>query len=111
MGSFLVSRSTQDHMVHTDKTFSFFFFGGLPIHLSQALLAHLFSYNITWGATKKEVERSNFFIEVPRILKRFAVAFILSFICIFAMVILATTIPPLAWRIPGYDWSVILPLA
>ena len=34
-------------------TFSFFFFGGLSIHLSTALLAHLFSYNITWGATKK----------------------------------------------------------
>jgi hypothetical protein len=32
---------------------SFFFFGGLSIHLSTALLAHLFSYNITWGATKK----------------------------------------------------------
>lgn len=49
---------------------SFFFFGGLSIPLSQAILAHLFSYNITWTATKKEVERSNFFKEVPRILKR-----------------------------------------
>jgi hypothetical protein len=49
---------------------SFFFFGGLSIPLSQAILAHLFSYNITWSATKKEVERSNFFKEVPRILKR-----------------------------------------
>ena len=45
-----------------NSAFSFFFFGGLSIHLSQALLAHLFSYNITWGATKKEVERSNFFV-------------------------------------------------
>lgn len=34
---------------------SFFFFGGLSIHLSMAILAHLFSYNITWGATTKEV--------------------------------------------------------
>ena len=49
---------------------SFFFFGGLGIPLSLAMLAHLFSYNITWTATKKEVERSNFFKEVPRILKR-----------------------------------------
>ena len=49
---------------------SFFFFGGLGIPLSQAILAHLFSYNMTWQATKKEVERSNFFKEVPRILKR-----------------------------------------
>lgn len=49
---------------------SFFFFGGLSIPLSQAILAHLFSYNMTWGATKKEVERSNFFKEVPKIMKR-----------------------------------------
>ncbi|ETW76544.1 hypothetical protein HETIRDRAFT_480674 [Heterobasidion irregulare TC 32-1] len=91
--------------------FFFFFFGGLPIHLSQALLAHLFSYNITWGATKKEVERSNFFIEVPRILRRFWLAFVLSFICIIAMIILSTSLPPLAWRVPGVDWAVILPLS
>ena len=51
---------------------SFFFFGGLSIPVSQAILAHLFSYNITWGATKKVVERSNFFKEVPKILKRCA---------------------------------------
>ncbi|KAG1733862.1 glycosyl transferase family group 2-domain-containing protein [Suillus paluster] len=50
--------------------FFFFFFGGLGIPLSQAILAHMFSYNITWSATKKEVERSNFFKEVPRIFKR-----------------------------------------
>ncbi|KAL4063684.1 glycosyl transferase family group 2-domain-containing protein [Scleroderma yunnanense] len=50
--------------------FFFFFFGGLGIPLSQAILAHLFSYNITWQATRKEVERSNFFKEVPKILKR-----------------------------------------
>jgi cellulose synthase/poly-beta-1,6-N-acetylglucosamine synthase-like glycosyltransferase len=40
-----------------------FFFGGLAIHVSIALLAHLFSYNITWGATAKEVERSTFWLE------------------------------------------------
>jgi hypothetical protein len=35
--------------------YSFFFFGGLSIHLSIALLTHMFSYNMTWtwGATKK----------------------------------------------------------
>ena len=49
---------------------SFFFFGGLSIPLSQAILAHVFSYNITWSATVKEVERSNFFKEIPKIIKR-----------------------------------------
>jgi hypothetical protein len=90
---------------------SFFFFGGVSIHLSQALLAHLFSYNITWGATKKEVERSNFFIEVPRILRRFWLAFIISFLVIAMIVILSTSLVPPGWQIPGIDWAVIFPLA
>ena len=93
------------------KAHSFFFFGGLSIHLSQALLAHLFSYNITWGATKKEVERSNFFIEVPRILRRFWLALVISFL-MFAMIIVFTTnLVPSGWQIPGADWAVIFPLA
>jgi hypothetical protein len=58
-----------------------FFFGGLSIHLSTALLTLMFSYNMfvfswlylsqawlienyrTWGSTVKEVERSIFWIE------------------------------------------------
>ncbi|KAH9023732.1 glycosyl transferase family group 2-domain-containing protein [Lactarius pseudohatsudake] len=91
--------------------FFFFFFGGLSIHLSQALLAHLFSYNIQWGATKKEVEKSNFFIEVPRILRRFWLSLILSFLVIVMMVIFSSSLIPLAYRIPGNAWAVLFPLA
>lgn len=46
------------------------FLGGLSLHVSQALLAHMFEINMTWGATSKEVEFSNFFIEIPRVLRR-----------------------------------------
>ncbi|EAU83457.1 NCP1 [Coprinopsis cinerea okayama7 len=91
--------------------FFFFFFGGLSIHISVAILAHLFSYNITWGATKKEVERSNFWKEVPKILKRFRVALIICAIVTIAMIVLATPLVPLAYRIPIYSWAVVLPLA
>ncbi|KAL1938066.1 hypothetical protein VTO73DRAFT_12077 [Trametes versicolor] len=91
--------------------FFFFFFGGLSIHLSQALLAHLFSYNITWGATKKEVERSNFWLEVPKILKRFWLALIVSLAFGVIEVLLATDVVPIGWRIFSYDWAVIMPLA
>jgi hypothetical protein len=90
---------------------SFFFFGGLSIHLSVALLAHLFSYNITWGATAKEVERSNFFIEVPRIWKRFWFAFMACFASIVVMIVLSLPATPPEWRIAGYNWAVIVPLA
>ncbi|KAG5652322.1 hypothetical protein H0H81_005435, partial [Sphagnurus paluster] len=50
--------------------FFFFFFGGLSIPVSQAILAHVFSYDISWSATIKEVERSNFFKEIPKIARR-----------------------------------------
>jgi hypothetical protein len=92
-------------------THSFFFFGGLSIHLSQALLAHLFSYNIVWGATKKEVEKSNFFEEVPRILRRFRLALILSVLALAMMVILSSSLVPLGWQISPTAWAVLFPLA
>ncbi|ETW75437.1 hypothetical protein HETIRDRAFT_331125 [Heterobasidion irregulare TC 32-1] len=91
--------------------FFFFFFGGLAIPLSQAMLAHLFSYDISWGATKKEVERSNFFKEVPKIMKRFWFPLLVTIILIFAMIILSTSLVPLEWRVDGSGWAVIFPLA
>ncbi|KAH8116831.1 glycosyl transferase family group 2-domain-containing protein [Phellopilus nigrolimitatus] len=90
--------------------FFFFFFGGLSVHLAQALLAHLFSYNITWGATKKEVERSNFFLEVPKILRRFWLSIVICLALTAAMVVLSLPLMPVDWRIPA-DWAVLLPLA
>lgn len=70
----------------------------------------MFSYNITWGATKKEVERSNFWKEVPKILKRFQVALIICLLCAITIAILATPLVPVAWRIDITHWAVIFPL-
>ncbi|KAK7689381.1 hypothetical protein QCA50_007173 [Cerrena zonata] len=91
--------------------FFFFFFGGLAIPVSQAILAHMFSYNMTWSATKKEVERSNFFKEVPKILKRFWFPLIVCFVIIVGIVIVATPLMPIEWRIGGDGWAVIFPLS
>ncbi|KAF8488446.1 glycosyl transferase family group 2-domain-containing protein [Russula emetica] len=85
--------------------FFFFFFGGLSIHLSQALLAHLFSYNITWGATKKEVERSRASCAV------FWLALVISFLMFVMIIVFSTNLVPPGWQIPGVDWAVIFPLA
>lgn len=107
---------------------SFFFFGGLSVHLSVALLSHLFSYNIQWGATKKEgkrtdnnqtmgstehllVERSNFFIEVPKIINRFSTSIIFSLVTTAAMIIFSTDLVTYRWRIPGENWAAIFPTA
>ena len=71
----------------------------------------MFSYNITWGATKKEVERSNFFKEVPKILKRFWFSFLVSIVIIAGIVIISTSLVPPEWRIDGSGWAIIFPLA
>ncbi|KAH9061174.1 glycosyl transferase family group 2-domain-containing protein, partial [Lactarius vividus] len=91
--------------------FFFFFFGGLSIPLSQSILAYLFSYNMTWGATKKEVERSNFFKEVPKIMKRFWFSLLVATVLIGGMIVCATSLVPLGWRVDGSAWAVIFPLA
>ncbi|KAI5809921.1 glycosyl transferase family group 2-domain-containing protein [Peziza echinospora] len=86
------------------------FLGGLSLHVSQALLAHMFEINMVWGATAKEVEMSNFFIEAPKVLKRFKFSFAFSTITIAGMIILATAeYIPYSWMIT--DFVAILPMA
>ncbi|KDR73818.1 hypothetical protein GALMADRAFT_251646 [Galerina marginata CBS 339.88] len=88
-----------------------FFFGGMSIHLSTALLAHLFSYDMTWGSTGKEVELSSFWIEVPRIWNRFKLTFTICFAIIAMMIIFTTDVVPFEWQIPGWNWALIIPVS
>jgi hypothetical protein len=66
---------------------------------------------MTWAATKKEVERSNFFKEIPKILTRFRVSLILSVIIIAGMIVCSTSVIPYEYRVDGSSWAVIFPLA
>lgn len=85
------------------------FLGGLSLHVSGALLAHMFEYNMQWGATSKEAEFSNFFIEVPRVLKRFKFSFAISMLGIAAMVVLSLApFVPVGWRI--IDFVALFPM-
>ncbi|RDL36555.1 Nucleotide-diphospho-sugar transferase [Venustampulla echinocandica] len=86
------------------------FLGGLSLHVSQALLAHMFEINMTWGATAKEAEFSNFFIEVPKVLKKFKFSMIFSILGIVGMIIMAVApFIPYDWKIK--DFVAILPMA
>ncbi|EON68775.1 hypothetical protein W97_08033 [Coniosporium apollinis CBS 100218] len=86
------------------------FLGGLSLHVSQALLAHMFEIDMTWGATSKEAEFSNFFIEVPKVLKSFKYSIAFALFGIFGMIFLAVA-PwvPHDWMIK--DFVAILPMA
>lgn len=86
------------------------FLGGLSLHVSQALLAHMFEIDMTWGATSKEAEFSNFFIEVPKVLKKFKYSMAFSLLFLVGMIIVAVApFVPHNWRIT--DFVAILPMA
>ncbi|KAF2083424.1 hypothetical protein K490DRAFT_76563 [Saccharata proteae CBS 121410] len=86
------------------------FLGGLSLHVSQALLAHMFEIDMTWGSTSKEAEFSNFFIEVPKVLRRFKFSILFAVTGIVGMVVLAcASFVPYDWRIT--DFVAILPMS
>jgi cellulose synthase/poly-beta-1,6-N-acetylglucosamine synthase-like glycosyltransferase len=91
--------------------FFLFFFGGLAFHLSTAILAHLVGYDMTWGSTGKEVERSTFWIEVPRIFKGFKYTFFICFSVIVTMIVFTSNAVPYEWQISGSNYAIIIPLS
>lgn len=74
------------------------FLGGISLHVSQALLSHMFGVDMSWGATAKEAENVSFFEEIPRVLKKFKVTFIFCILCTAMMIVMAHWAPPF-WRI------------
>jgi hypothetical protein len=67
---------------------------------------------MTWGATSKEAERSNFFTEVPKVVRKFKFSMAFAFVGIIAMVWLATNpggLIPYDWVIK--DFIAILPMS
>ncbi|SPO34618.1 uncharacterized protein PSFLO_00089 [Pseudozyma flocculosa] len=87
------------------------FFGGMSYHVLTALLSHPFGINMTWGATVKDLEDSNFFIEVPAIFRRFWKTLLLCTILLAGIVVLSLdNVVPLEWQIPSFFtiWPLIL---
>jgi hypothetical protein len=83
------------------------FLGGISLHVSQALLCHFFELDMTWGATAKEVEKTTFFEEMPKLIKRFKGTFIFCTLSTGLMVAGALAFPHF-WRIT--DFVAIYPL-
>jgi len=77
------------------------FFGGLSFHVSTALLAYLFHVDMTWGATSKEKENSNFFNEIPKIFKTFMYMYICIALLTAGMIYLGC-FAPRGWEIRDF---------
>lgn len=74
------------------------FLGGVSLHVSQALLCHMFSIDMSWGATAKEIVDTTFFEEVNKALRKYKVTFIWCILMSAVMVYLAA-FGPAFWRI------------
>lgn len=100
--------------------FFMIFFGGVSFHILLAICAHMFSIDMSWGATAKEKDNSNFFAEVPKIWKRFKWMYMMMFAMVGGMIYLGKFAPH-GWEIDGLTavlpWSVtvimhcLLPIA
>lgn len=84
------------------------FLGGISLHVSQAILSHLFCINIEWGATAKEIEDVPFPEEIRKVLKSFWKMFLFSIVCAAGMAYLAFFGPAL-WRINSFTaiWPLV----
>lgn len=80
--------------------FFMIFFGGVSFHILLAICAHMFSIDMSWGATAKEKDNSNFFAELPKIWKRFKWMYMLMFAMIGGMIYLGNFAPH-GWEING----------
>ncbi|KAF4119264.1 Glycosyl transferase family 2 [Geosmithia morbida] len=76
----------------------FVFLGGISVHVCQAILCHMFSIDMSWGATAKEVSDTSFFIEMPMIARRFKFVFVFC-ICMTGLMICGACAFPYLWRI------------
>lgn len=84
------------------------FMGSLSWHTCKAILCHLFSINMAWEATAKDIEHSNFFKEVPKAIKSYYMMYILCISMLIAILVLSYAVP-YAFQIRGI--APILPLA
>ena len=84
------------------------FLGGISMHVSQAILSHMFGIEMSWGSTSKEAEYSTFFQEVPKVLRRFKWTLAYCVAMGGMMVAMAFFVPPF-WQIKTF--IAVFPLA
>ena len=87
------------------------FFSGLSFPITASLVCHMLGINMTWGATGKTVEKSNFFLQVPRIWAKFKWQITLSVTVLAGMIVSTTKVIPMAYRVSNLEAIIPLSLA
>lgn len=86
------------------------FFSGLSYHVLTALLSHGLGYDMSWSATNKDLADSNFFLEVPNIIKSYWKQLTACFLIIALVAVLSTGAVPLEWQLHGGFYVIWCPL-
>ncbi len=85
------------------------FLGGISLHVSQALVCHALSIEMTWGATAKEVDYTTTFAkEWKKLFVQFRGTWIFCILIVALLICFATAVPPL-WRVT--ELNAVFPLA
>lgn len=77
------------------------FLGGISFHVSQALLWHMTSVDMDWGATAKDMEILPFFEEFPKVMRKFRFSFVFCFVTAAGMIACAYSVPQI-WQIKNF---------
>lgn len=72
------------------------------LHVFLALIAHMFSYDMRWSTTIKDIEKTTVFKEVPKVLKHFKYTYALMGSFIVGVAIASTKLIPQEWRITNF---------
>ncbi|WWC87221.1 uncharacterized protein L201_002109 [Kwoniella dendrophila CBS 6074] len=79
------------------------FFTGMSMPMSAALISHLVGYNMTWSTTIKTVEKSNFFLQLPIIWRRFWPQLSFFGLCVPMMIITNSSLVPYGYRVTSLE--------
>ncbi|OCF59087.1 hypothetical protein L486_03586 [Kwoniella mangroviensis CBS 10435] len=79
------------------------FFTGMSMPMSAALVSHLVGYNMTWSTTVKTVEKSNFFLQLPIIWRRFWPQLSFFGLCVPMMIITSSSLMPAGYRVSSIE--------
>ncbi|KAJ9120662.1 hypothetical protein QFC22_002592 [Naganishia vaughanmartiniae] len=93
-------------------TYIFFFsvfFSGLSLQILSALICHMVGYQMSWAATLKTVEASNFFKEVPDIIRKFKFTLSVNFLLVIGMILTTSKLMPDGWRVNNIE--AVIPMA
>ncbi|CEH15582.1 hypothetical protein CBOM_03879 [Ceraceosorus bombacis] len=94
-----IARALYDHLKWMPSLIIFFI--GVGYHVLMALIAHPVGYNMSWAATLKDIESSNFWRELPAILKKYWHCLLVNSAIVVGVVLCTTPILPMEWRVDG----------